>query len=29
MTVGLKKMTEGDLSYFDNDVPVSKDTRTR
>jgi methyl-accepting chemotaxis protein len=27
MTVGLKKMTEGDLSYFDNDVEVSKDTK--
>jgi methyl-accepting chemotaxis protein len=27
MTFGLKKMTEGDLSYFDNDVAVSNDTK--
>lgn len=26
MTVGLRKMTEGDLSYFDNDMIISKDT---
>jgi methyl-accepting chemotaxis protein len=27
MTVGLIKMTEGDLSYFDNDMIISKDTK--
>ena len=26
MTFGLQKMTEGDLSYFDNDMVISKDT---
>ncbi len=27
MTVGLQKMTEGDLTYFDNDMVISKDTK--
>ncbi len=27
MTLGLQKMTEGDLSYFDNDMIIGKDTK--